>query len=250
VLWFYKKAYSSKQVFHGIQMEVVLIIFIIMVVTFLKNMITIIGLIAIILFISFNADFFMLILNSDLDSILGVLEDHLAFTLTTTLVLMIIQNSFTVIPLLLLITVNIMIFGFVSGYLWSWLTSILAASLVFFAVRNWLQTKLLDKVSPKIKESVEQNGFMYVFSGRIFPFMPTSLINLVGGVSSVKFSHFFWGTAIGNFIYFFFLSLIPLGFFSTENNGYLFIVLFIALVLYGFYKKHKKRQAGSLKKRT
>ncbi|MDQ7860387.1 VTT domain-containing protein [Peribacillus frigoritolerans] len=63
----------------------------------------------------------------------------------------------------------------------------------FYAARNWFQELLLKKIGEKWQESVVEHGFMYVFTGRIFPLIPTSLINLAAGVSTVTFKDFFIG---------------------------------------------------------
>ncbi|MFC6601848.1 TVP38/TMEM64 family protein [Ectobacillus funiculus] len=120
---------------------------------------------------------------------------------------MIIQNAFTIIPLLGLITINVALFGFFNGFLWSWFTSIIAAIIIFMSVRYCFQDWVLKKINPALVTKVEQAGFMYVIQGRIFPFVPTSLVNIIAGLSSIRFTHFLLGTIIGNFVYFFFCAI-------------------------------------------
>lgn len=144
----------------------------------LKKILTLIGLLVIVIFIVSNAELFTMVWKSDLDSVITILTENLLLTFVVTFVLMIVQNSFTIIPLILLLTINVAIFGFIYGYLWSWVTSVVASGFIFYATRNWFQAPLLKKMGPKWKESVVEHGFMYVFTGRIFPLIPTSLINL------------------------------------------------------------------------
>ncbi|WP_142675791.1 TVP38/TMEM64 family protein [Bacillus taeanensis] len=145
--------------------------------------------------------------------------------------MMIIQNTFTVIPLILLLTLNITLFGFFYGYMWSWFTSVAAAVIVFLIVRGLFQDVLLQKGYSGMKDKIEQNGFMYVLIGRIFPFVPTSIINIAAGLSTVRFNHFLLATAVGNLIYFFILSLIPLGFLSKKFDQYILVALSTAAIL-------------------
>ena len=196
------------------------------------------------LFILLNLDLFRLIWNNDLDTLHDVLRENLFMTLAITLFLMIIQNTFTLIPLLLLITLNITLFGFVYGFLWSWATSLAGGAAVFLAARHWFQDFLVKKANQKFLDNLEKNGMLYVFTGRVFPFFPTSLVNLTAAISSIRFSHYMWGTAAGNLIYFFFMALIPLGLLSTGLNEYLLggIVLLIVIIL-AFYKKIKKKKS-------
>lgn len=184
-----------------------------------------------------------LLRNGDIEAVRSVLNENLAYTLFLTLVLMTIQNTFTVIPLILLITVNIAIFGFVYGILWSWFSSIIAAIIVFLSVRYCFQDIILKKVSPKIKAKIDENGFMYVFIARTFPFAPTSIINIVAGASSIRFRPFLFATMLGNFIFFTLLGLIPLGIVTLEVDYYILITLsvFIALAYYIYKLQVKKR---------
>lgn len=218
---------------------------------FLKKTLFFIGLLLVTIFIALNSELFTLIWKSDLESVINILTENLLLTFVVTFVLMIIQNSFTVIPLILLLTINVTIFGFVYGYLWSWLTSVVAAGLIFYAARHWFQDLILRKMGSKWQDSITDHGFMYVFTGRVFPFIPTSLINLASGVSSVTFKDFLVATAAGNLIYFFFLTLIPYGLLSVEMNQYslvLFGLLFIVFFL--IYKRIKKKKQITLFKRN
>jgi len=209
----------------------------------LRKVLTIIGLLVIAIFIYSNAELFTLVWKSDLDSVIGILKENLWLTFIVTFVLMFVQNSFTIIPLILLLTINVTIFGFIYGYLWSWFTSVVASGFIFFAVRNWFQELLLKKIGEKWKETVVEHGFMYVFTGRIFPLIPTSLINLAAGASTVTFKDFLLATALGNLIYFFFLSLIPYGLLSVEMNQYTLAALALLFLLFFIiYKRAKKKK--------
>lgn len=183
--------------------------------------------------------------DGDIDSILNSLEGNIIYKLIFTFVAMIIQNSFTIIPLLLLITINISLFGFINGFLWSWFTSVIAGVVVFLAVRYRFQDKLLKKITPNVIEKVERNGFLYVFEARIIPFVPTSFVNILAGISSIKFKPFFFGTLFGNFIYFFVLSLIPLGVLSLDIDQYLLgVIVILSIVIIYLFKKFSKRSKG------
>ena len=158
------------------------------------------------------------LLSGDIDRIRELFGGNHLMLRIITLLLMVIQNLFTVIPLILLITLNVTLFGFWDGYLWSWLTSIAGGIVSFAASRFWFQDFFLRKINHKWKEQVEQGGFIMVFAGRVIPFIPTSAINIASGISSVKFRHFVSGTILGNAIFFFVMALIPLGIMTLETE--------------------------------
>lgn len=187
-----------------------------------------------------NTSLFEAILEGDLQKIKTFVGNNRISILLFSTLVMIIQNTFTIIPLLVVITINITFFGFLLGFLWSWLTSILAAIIIFFLVRYLFQSWLLRKIDEKLVKKVENKGFLYVFEARVFPFVPTSLVNILAGVSSIKFSSFLLGTLFGNFIYFFVLALIPVGFLSSTVNEYIVGgILLLFLTFYYFYSKKR-----------
>ncbi len=165
------------------------------------------------------------------------------------LFIMIIQNSFTIIPLLFVITLNYYLFGFFYGFIWSWFSSILAAMIIFLAVRYWFQEIVPAKKYVDLLKRMETRGIYYVIYGRIFPFFPTSILNIIAGISMISFKSFIIGTAIGNFFYFFILALIPLGLFSMEIHP-VFVALIILCTIIVFYsiKKMKPRCWQNIKK--
>lgn len=202
----------------------------------------------------FHTKLFDSIRHGDIKSVETFLDRNVYYSLFLTLVIMIIQNTFTIIPILLVITMNITLYGFLFGFLWSWVSSVIAATLVFFAIRYCFQDWVLRKTDPKLIMKMEQRGFMYVFQGRVFPFVPTSIINIIAGVSSIPFHSFILATMIGNFLYFFVLSLLSVGILSVNLNEYFFLI-FIFLTIFIFYifqritkgrKQQKLLEADSL----
>ncbi|WP_404329894.1 TVP38/TMEM64 family protein [Mesobacillus maritimus] len=180
-----------------------------------------------------NRDLFHLILEGDIDTIRADFADNSLKAYLIMLVIMVIQNSFTIIPLILVITINITLFGVVYGFLWSWLTSIVAAILVFMSVRYLFKDRLLNRFRSENITNIEKQGFTYVFHARIFPFVPTSLINILAGVTAIRFRHFLYGTMLGNFLFFIVLSLIPAGILSINLNEYeIGMILFLSITLF------------------
>lgn len=154
---------------------------------------------------------------------------------------MIIQNTFTLVPLILLITINVTFFGFFYGYLWSWFTSIIGSIIVFLIVRYWFQELLLPIINKQMNEKIKENGFVVVFISRILPFIPTSIINIAAGVSSIRFKQFILATLLGNMIYIFALSLIPLGFLSLDFKQFIFVIIAMICVFKIFHKVSKNK---------
>lgn len=194
----------------------------------------------VILFI--QTDTFALLVAGDFAALAA--SDSFWMLTLLTLIIMIVQNLFTVIPLVLVITFNLSIYGFTYGYLWSLATSIVGAVICFYAVRFWFQDLFTKRINDNIRKKLEQSAFMYVFISRIFPFVPTSLINIAAGLSTMRVRHFLLSTLLGNLIYFLVLSFIIHGLLQIGRWEY-YLYAGIALLFicaYLVYKAIKRRR--------
>ncbi|GIQ67517.1 TVP38/TMEM64 family protein [Xylanibacillus composti] len=187
----------------------------------------------------------MLLLSGDLQALRELAGGSVGVLMLATLALMIIQNLFTIIPLILLISVNVSLFGFTYGYLWSWVCSIAGGVVSFLAVRYWFQSLFAKRMNERLKDKIEGNGFLFVFLGRIFPFVPTSAVNIAAGISSIRLSHFVYSTMIGNLLYFFVLALVGLGILSIRLEKAAFFTLggavVVAYVSYRIWRGRRKK---------
>jgi uncharacterized membrane protein YdjX (TVP38/TMEM64 family) len=168
------------------------------------------------LLLIFNTDIVSILISGDPEALKELSRGSIVMLMLITLMLMMIQNTFPVIPLVLLISVNVSIFGLTTGYLWSWLISIIGAVFSFMITRYWFQAFLEKYVSDKLKLRIEEKGFWYVIIGKLLPFMPSSVVNIAAGVSSVRFSNFIYATIIGNSVYYFILYSISQGLLSIQ----------------------------------
>jgi len=225
-------------------------------ITFMKKVIniwaktiTFIMVLFVLIFTILNTELFQSLRSGDLDTILLTLNEKPAASHLITFVIMLIQNAFTIIPLILIITINYSLYGFFYGLLWSWITSIIAAAFWFYGSRYLFHDWVKKKAKQEILMKMEKNGLLFVFQARIFPFVPTSIINILGGVSSIQFKHFILGTMLGNFIFFLVLSFIPAGLMSGNMDSYILvaitIILLVVAVIYRKKKKSKRISNGS-----
>ncbi|WP_157076656.1 TVP38/TMEM64 family protein [Sutcliffiella cohnii] len=188
---------------------------------------------------------FSLLLDGDIEGLRAMMEDNLLSTIFFTLLFMVIQNAVSVIPLILIVTINVLFFGFAYGYVWSFFTSVIGCIITFLVVRFWLQDFFMDKLNETIQKKIEENGTFFVFISRLVPVAPTSLINIASAVSTVSFKQYLIGTLFGNMIYIFFLSLIPLGLMSAEVEK--FVLILIAIIAIPLFLYRKKLRFAKVK---
>jgi uncharacterized membrane protein YdjX (TVP38/TMEM64 family) len=196
-----------------------------------------------ILLLTINTETMSVVLSGDAKALKDLSNMGLLLLLLNTLLLMTIQNMFTIIPLILLISANVALFGFAAGYIWSWLVSIIGAVVSFAITRFWFQDFFAKFVDEEWERKIDEKGFWFVFIGRVMPFIPTSVVNIAAAISSVRFMKFFYATALGNLIYFFILSSIALGVLSIPVEYAIYIVLaIIAFLIFLAINRRKKKQ--------
>lgn len=185
----------------------------------------------------------------DILSIEKFFPESLFMCLLFTLFIMIVQNLFTVVPLILVIKLNMSLFGFTYGYMWSVLTSIVASLFTYYIFRKWSINWIIR--TPKYSvwlDRIAQGGYLYVFLGRVTPFVPTSIINIAAGLSQISIKHFLISTIVGNGLYFFILALVTQGLLSGElqNSQYAIVVIFLfGYVSYKLWKNNRKKFANN-----
>jgi uncharacterized membrane protein YdjX (TVP38/TMEM64 family) len=178
------------------------------------------------------------------DTIREIAHDDIILLHLIMLVIMTLQNIFTFIPLILVITANITLFGFWEGYLYGCLSSIIGSTLIFLSIRYLFHDVFANSSKmQQFQERIEKNGFAFVLFGRILPLMPTNLINITSGLSSIKTLHFILATSVGNLIYGLALSSVSFGMISATNHNrlYLLLTVVVVLVVVFYYRLNKKR---------
>lgn len=178
------------------------------------------------------------------DKIRSLAYENLWLLLLVMFGLMLFQNVVTIIPLVAIVSLNITLFGFIGGFLWSWLTSLAGATVAFAAARYWFQDMVTGKLNPAWIRQIEKNGYLYVFLARLFPFAPSNLINFTAGLSSVPYRHYIAGTALGNFLFQLIVSLLVQGLLSEGADQTVsiavFAVLLVAAIVYQRVRKRRK----------
>ncbi|PDZ94058.1 hypothetical protein CON36_35855 [Bacillus cereus] len=109
---------------------------------------------------------------------------------------------FPIIPYAVLAGIIGAVFGVMQGILISLTGAMTGTMLMFFLARygfkDWAQNKL--KQYPKLQEyelHLEKNSFMAILFVRLVPIVPTPVVNIVCGLSKVKWTTFFLASSLG-----------------------------------------------------
>lgn len=160
--------------------------------------------------------------------------------------LALLQGSLPVIPFFLLASGAGLAYGFWQGAFLVWSGAVLGCLLPFYLARflgyQWAQT-YLDKKGWHF-QARPAFGFMAVLTGRLFPVVPSSVINILAGLSPLSVPVFLSATALGKLPWT--LMYAGLGRLLTKGElplGYILVV--VSFLLIGFtlvYLKYQKNR--------
>jgi len=163
--------------------------------------------------------------------------------------LIVFQTFFPIYPFIVVAAANVLVFGLWWGFILNWLSAVIGAVLMFWAVRtigaDWARKKLGKyKKSQALQSYLAKKGFQTIFLLRLFPVIPPMVLNLLAGLSIVGARAYITATFIGKMPAIWIESWLGHGLFhlSGENILRLLVVLFLfLLVLWGGMKIVKKK---------
>lgn len=113
-----------------------------------------------------------------------------------------VQTVVPFVPFVFVAGANVLAFGLVKGFVINYTMAVFGSWIAFFFARHfghdWAERKLAKFAAVRqFSRRMETHGFFYVLVGRLIPVLPSTVISLAAGVSSVKPRHFIAATIIG-----------------------------------------------------
>lgn len=129
------------------------------------------------------------------------LDDNSGTALGLIILIYLVGGVFAV-PVTILVVATVMIFGPVYGFIIAMVGTNLSAILVYW-IGNFLGSELVRKFAGrkvnKISKDLAKRGILAMTLVRMVPVAPFSIVNLIAGVSHIKFIDYFFGTLFGMF---------------------------------------------------
>jgi uncharacterized membrane protein YdjX (TVP38/TMEM64 family) len=143
--------------------------------------------------------------------------------------------AFVGVPQWMLIAGAVIAFGPAYGAGYSWVSTMLSASLNFW-IGHWVGAERLKKYGGDLVNRmaglVRKNGFVTSFTVRLVPTGPFVLVNMAAGVSRMTFLAFLMGTGLGIIPKILAVAFLGKGIFDAfAQQGYVFIAISFAIAL-------------------
>lgn len=149
---------------------------------------------------------------------------------------------FPIVPFAIIAALNGAVFGIANGV---WITlagSMLGTVLLFFlarySFRDWARKKI--KAYPAIKgyeASFDKNAFTAVLLGRLIPVIPSLVMNVVCGLSSVRWHVFFLASLIGKIPNILVVTIAGANFSSNKLLSFSIYGTYVLILMLIIYKK-------------
>lgn len=191
--------------------------------------------------IVYDIEYWMELINkySELSEIIAVL-------------LTLVEAFMPFLPLSLFVTINVMAFGFLKGFIYSLIGTCIGSISVFYLIRKYGRKFFIDKIykNTKVKNVflwIKKEGFVPVFVLYTFPFTPSIIVCGLAAVADIDCKTYIYATLLGKTIMIFSMSFIGFNlssFIQQPIRASILILITILISLIGKrysskYGKHK-----------
>ncbi|MFD2042730.1 TVP38/TMEM64 family protein [Ornithinibacillus salinisoli] len=186
--------------------------------------------------------------NDQLDElIMHLLNDYERLGPLPGILLPFIEAFLPFLPLVVFVLGNAAAYGLLEGFLLSWAGSSLGAILVFLIIRNLGDKRMFlavrrNKQVKKVTAWLERHGFGPLFLLMCFPFSPSSVINVVSGLSKISIQQFILAVIFGKAVMIFSISYIGSSIVSFAQNPMETIIVGIVIVLFWIVGKYLEKR--------
>lgn len=150
------------------------------------------------------------------------------------ILLPIIEAFIPILPLVGFVIINVSVFGFFWGYIYSWIGNCLGSFLLFLLIRK-IGGKRLEKNIRESKysgtlEKIRKKNFMVLFFLYCFPFTPSFLISGASALANMNTTKFLTALIPSKLIMMISLSFIGVNvssFFKNPSKSIIFVVLIL-----------------------
>lgn len=158
-----------------------------------------------------------------------------------------IEAFLPVLPIALFAVVNANSYGVLLGFLYTYIGATLGAYFVFLLVRKYGQHRFLRHLNKhphttKLIQRIDEKGALPLFILLCFPFTPSSVVNVVAGLSTLSKRSYMIAVIFGKMVMLFLLSYIGSDVYSfVKYPEKSIIVLIILLILWLLGKLYENR---------
>jgi uncharacterized membrane protein YdjX (TVP38/TMEM64 family) len=169
------------------------------------------------------------------ENILKLLEQYRDLGFLPGILLPMLESFIPILPLFFFVAGNAAAYGFWLGFIYSWIGVCFGSAIVFLLVRRFGQKRFLNFLNrhtntTRMLNWVERHGFGMLFLIYCFPFTPSALVNVVGGLSRINIKTFLLALTLGKLVMIAIVSFIGYDFVDVLKSP-----LKLGLIVFGIF---------------
>lgn len=182
-----------------------------------------------------------------------LLKDYEQLGPIVSILLPFIEALLPFLPLIVFVFVNTATYGLFKGFLYSWIGATLGSIVVFIIIRRLGRNHMFKKIREnkqvaQVTGWVTDHGFGPLFILLCFPFSPSSIINVVAGLSYIRLQQFVLAVVLGKAVMIFSLAYVGANVFSFMEHPIRTSVIGLSIVLFWMLGKYIEKRLTNREK--
>ena len=167
-----------------------------------------------------------------------ILSNNIIISLFLGVFVIVLESMIPILPLGLFIALNMIVFGNFTGFIISWIATIIGCSLSFFIFRKGLSKKIYKNIEDKPKTCrlmniVSNISFSKLVVIMAIPFTPAFSVNIGAGLSKLAYRKFLFACIIAKLSIVYFWGFVGTTFIESMSDiTVIFKLLFVLLIAF------------------
>jgi len=171
-----------------------------------------------------------------------VLNNNIAISLLVGFSVIVLESIIPILPLAVFIALNMIVFGNFTGFILSWIATIIGCQLSFLIFRKGFSKKIYNNIddkprTKKLMNIVSNISFSKLVIIMAIPFTPAFSINIGAGLSKIEHKKFFMATLIAKISVVYFWGFIGTTLIESMTDITVIIKLLFILIIAFFLSK-------------
>lgn len=190
------------------------------------------------------ANFIQLIAQEEFSqAIIELLQDYERLGPIPGIMLPFIEAFFPFLPLIVFVLANGAAYGLFKGFLYSWIGASLGSIVVFLIIRRLGNKRIFQVIRnnqqvQRVTNWLSKHGFGPLFILLCFPFSPSSVINVVAGLSKVSTQQFILAVILGKSVMIFSIAYVGSSLIEFAKNPLKAFIVGISIILFWLFGKY------------
>ena len=169
-----------------------------------------------------------------LDKVVTFIQNAGAIGVVVACVLMCLESIFPIIPLLALVTINMIVMGKTVGFIVSWFFTIMGCIISYFIFKKGFGKKFDKLTEDKVTLQKYKKVFKNISTGKLvliiaMPFTPAFVVNIVAGLLKIDFKKFFIALLIGKLSMVYFLGFVGSSIVESIKDPTILLRIFVIM---------------------